>query len=381
MKRFCIYLFFLLAAISCRQEIPMVSSGIDDTYVVYRMKPLILHPQYTGERYEWRDIPSDSLLSTDQDYIFCKADIGTYHISLSIIDSLNPVHQDITIMVQEEEIAYSRYITTVYEYCPAPGQFINELPKYEEGNTAADMAKKAQDRISGTNKQLISLGGFGGYVTFGFDHSVVNVKGQYDFKIFGNAIYASVNPQPDKGRGGSSEPGIVQVSFDRNQNGLPDDQWYELAGSAYRHTDTKRHYQITYYHTDTVTWQDNYGQSGVIPRNSFHTQDYYPKWIESNTISFTGTRLPDNGLDVNGDGTYYLLYAFDWGYADNHPNDSTDLVSFDIDWAVDDNGNPVYLPCVDFIRVYTAENQVCGWLGETSTEITHAEDIYRNTPT
>lgn len=376
MKHLYIYLFILMAAISCQPEIPMVSLGIDDTYVIYRMKPLILHPQYTGERYEWRDIPSDSLLSTGQDYIFCKADIGTYRISLSIIDSHNPIHQDITITVKEEEIAYSRYITKVYEYCPAPGQFINELPQYEEGNTAEDMARKAQDCISGTNNQLISLGGFGGYVTFGFDHSVVNVKGQYDFKIFGNAYYAPLNPRPDKGKGGSSEPGIVQVSFDRNQNGLPDDQWYELSGSAYNHEDTKHHYQITYYHTDTVTWQDNYGETGTIPKNSFHRQDYYPKWIESNTLSFTGTRLPDNCLDVNGNGTYYLLYAFDWGYADNHPNDSTDLVSFDIDWAVDDNGNPVHLPCVDFIRVYTAENQVCGWLGETSTEITHAEDLH-----
>lgn len=69
-----------------------------------------------------------------------------------------------------------------------------------------------------------------------------------------------------------------------------------------------------------------------------------------------------------------MLYAYDWGYVDNHPNDSVSLVSFNIDWAVDSAGNPVHLPGADFIRVYTAVNQNCGWIGETSTEIIRARD-------
>lgn len=376
MKRVYIYMVLLLCLVACQQEIPMVGLGVDDMYVVYRMKPLLLHPEYTGEQYEWRDMPSDSLLSTDHDYVFCKADTGTYYLSLSIIDTTNPVHQDITIVVREEEVAYSRYISKVYEYLPAPGQFVNVLPHYEEGNTAADMARKAQDCISGTNDGLISLGGFGGYVTFGFDHSVVNLLGQYDFKILGNSVYGTSAKKTDHGVGGSSEPGIVEVSFDKNQNGLPDDAWYELAGSAYHNAETKHHYRITYQRGDTVVWQDNTGGMGVIRKNSFHTQDYYPQWIANDTLSFTGTLLPPNAYDELGNGSYFLLYSFDWGYADNHPNDSTDLVSFDIDWAVDSEGQSVYLPCVDFIRVYTAENQVCGWLGETSTEIKRAEDLH-----
>ena len=38
--------------------------------------------------------------------------------------------------------------------------------------------------------------------------------------------------------------------------------------------------------------------------------------------------------------------------------------------------NPVHLPGVDFIRVYTGVNQQCGWLGETSTELSRAEDLH-----
>ena len=71
-----------------------------------------------------------------------------------------------------------------------------------------------------------------------------------------------------------------------------------------------------------------------------------------------------------------MLYCYPWGYVDNHPNNIGDLSSFDIDWAVDALGNPVRLPGVDFIRVYTAVNQQCGWLGETSTDISRAEDLH-----
>lgn len=29
------------------------------------------------------------------------------------------------------------------------------------------------------------------------------------------------------------EPGVIQVCYDANGNGLPDDGWYEIAGSSY----------------------------------------------------------------------------------------------------------------------------------------------------
>ena len=108
----------------------------------------------------------------------------------------------------------------------------------------------------------------------------------------------------------------------------------------------------------------------------YHTQSYYPEWTDADELTFSGTRLPDNGKDVSGWGSYYVLYSYPWGYADNHPNDSVALNSFDIGWAVDRQGNKVSLPGADFIRVYTGVNQYCGWVGETSTEISRAQDLH-----
>ena len=73
--------------------------------------------------------------------------------------------------------AYSQspYIYKVYEYMPAPGQFVNKLPLYEQGDTKNDMRLKAEESIEGETGVTVSLGGYGGYITFGFDHMVENV--------------------------------------------------------------------------------------------------------------------------------------------------------------------------------------------------------------
>lgn len=393
-----LYISLLLAlSYSCQPDIEMVSLGIDEEYAIERMKILHLHPEFTGEAYQWLMTDkngNDSVISTDRDLYFVKKDAGTYNLKLKIIDNTDPVEHHFTIVVWSEQVAYDRYITKVYEYRPAPGQFVNLMPKYSEGDTEVAMIKKVEECISGKNDVLISLGGYGGYVTFGFDHAVVNVSGEMDFKILGNAFYAATNPNPSAPEsGGSSEPGIVMVAIDKNDNGLPDDEWYELAGSEYFNSGTVHNYSVTYYNvddthiatpkpntpiTDTsyIKWSANDGTSGYIEKNSYHRQEYFPLWISDNEITFSGSRLAPNAIDESGVGNYFVLYAYDWGYADNHPNEVGEKSCFDIDWAVDKDGNHVQLDGIDFIRVYTGVNQSCGWLGETSTEICRAEDLH-----
>ncbi|MDE5849297.1 MAG: cell surface protein [Muribaculaceae bacterium] len=376
----------LLAA--CTSEIPMVNLGIDDTYYISRMSKLPLESALTGDAYVWK--VNGEEVSTDRSYVFIARDEGSYDLSFDIIDERTPYHFDFTVNVLHEDVEYSPYISKVYEYCPAPGQFVNEMPRYEEGDSYADILQKAEESISGTNDIMITLGGFGGYVTFGFDHSVINVPGEYDFRIWGNSFYELTDTSR---KGGSAEPGIVMVSYDWNCNGIPDDEWYELAGSSYHNTSTIHNYMVSYkrpdvnripvpdesgYLSDTeyIPWHDSEGTDGFIPMNIFHTQSYWPEWIEHDELNFSGTRLPPNAVDTSGIGRYFILYCFDWGYVDNHPNDYADLNSFKIDWAVDSCGCHVDLPAIDFVRVYTGLNQYCGWLGETSTELCRAADLH-----
>ena len=132
-----------LSIVSCEPYIPMVNLGIDDTYAIERMRTLILHPEYEGEHYEWRLISSplasspDSLIASNRDLIFCQKDTGTYFFRLNIIDQQNPITHLFKVVVWEEQVAYSPYIAKVLEYNPAPGQFVNTMPEYEEGDTYA----------------------------------------------------------------------------------------------------------------------------------------------------------------------------------------------------------------------------------------------------
>lgn len=269
----------------------------------------------------------------------------------------------------------SPYINKVYEYRPAPGQFINQYPAFEAGDDAEAMRAKAAEYVTGDARSALSLGGFGGCIVFGFDHTVRNVKGKMDFQVLGNAF---VSNRKTLRYGGSSEPGIIMVSEDANGNGAPDDPWYEIAGSEYRKPSTIKNYTVTYYRSDgDIRWKDSEGKSGTIDRNEWHTQDsYYPLWVAADSMSFTGTRLADNAAN---EGTrrnpYYVQYIYDYGYADNQPNDST-MSKIDIDWAVDADGNAANLNGIDFVKVYTGVNQKCGWMGETSTEVAGAVDLH-----
>lgn len=245
---------------------------------------------------------------------------------------------------------YSPYIAKVFEYRPAPGQFINLLPP-----TQADAAAKLEG--SDGSKGMVSLGAFGGYIVFGFDHGVPNRPGK-DLALLGNGFDTA------------AEPGVVQVSRDVNGNGLPDDPWYELAGAAQdrRLAD----YRVTYYRpaqpTDDVRWTDNQGGEGVVRyMKEFKQQPHYPAW-EGDSYTLAGSRLPDN---ASKQGDTWVLQAFGWGYADEQA-----VGQMDLDWAVDAQGKPVQLSEVHFVRVHTAVQQCNERLGESSTELRGAADLW-----
>lgn len=388
-----LWLAAVIGLAGCQGEMENISSGLNDYYYVERMRKLRLAPAYEGKSYRWTMRLADgrdTLLSTQREYVFLADREGTYNLTFSLDDGGRGYQHQFPVRVVHEDTEYSPYTAKVYAYRPAPGQFVNTMPIYEEGDDEETMRRKAEDDL--VNDVTISLGSYGGYVTFGFDHTVVNVPGEKDFYIKGNAFYSDIPDYKDK-KGGSCEPGIVMVAFDRNCNGMADeDEWYELAGSEYYKPATLKNYEITYQRpddhapipdktktlTDTVyiPWRDNMGGSGYVPKNMYHAQSYYPMWLKEDQLTFRGTLLPQNGVDESGRGTYYVLFSYLWGYVDNHPNEETNLCSFDISWAVDKQGNPVHLPGVDFVKVYTGVRQYCGWIGETSTEVARAQDLH-----
>lgn len=263
---------------------------------------------------------------------------------------------------------------SVIEYSPAPGQFVNEIPQYETGDTPETMKAKATEMLN--NGELITLGAWGGSVTLKLERPIANAEGKADFRVLGNAYYADGNTG-SLPRRGSAEPGIILVMKDENGNGLPDDTWYEIKGSET--AQSQYPYTVTYQapSTDTpleqhISWTANDGSTGYIPRqNQYHNHSYYPQWLPERQITVSGRRLPDNSVLV---GNTYQLICYDNGYADCHPNSST-ASQIDIDRAVDARGQKVSLTDIDFIKVYTGVLQVNGWIGECSTEIAGIEAL------
>lgn len=250
----------------------------------------------------------------------------------------------------------------VIEYLPAPGQYINEsVSGFDNITSQQEACAQAEKRLS--ENQYVSLGGWGGYIIVKFDKSIKN-SGKYDFSVSCNSFDTS------------SEPGIVWVMQDTNNNGEPDDIWYELKGSHFGKEGYERNYWVRYYRPDAkgnTQWEDSNGETGVIKwAGNYHSQDfYYPNWVKENTYTLYGSRLPLQAVQDPQTGNWTNL-PFDWGYVDNFGEDfdeETHRNLFSISNAVKENNEPANLTSIDFIKVQTAVNGSAGWLGENSTEV------------
>ena len=344
-------------------------------------RKLVIKPLPSYEHnvdYSWNVEEIDELTGSDSYFVFLADEAGSYHINAvaTTSDDDNQISMTRTFVVtvygekdfyRPKNGASQADWNKVIEYTPAPGQFINELKTggFDASHVTPEAAVSyAESRLM--EDGWVSLGGFGGYVIVGFDHSIDNSR-TYDFGIISNAF------------DGSSEPGVVWVMQDENGNGYPDDTWYELAGSETGKFETYRDYAVTYYRPSApkmpVQWTDNYGNNGEIDYlQQFHNQDYYyPLWIGTDSYTLTGTRLEARNYDQSGNGSYWIQPHYDWGYADNFSpsdfNSENKANLFRISNAIDFEGNPINLSHIDFVKVQCAVNSKSGWLGELSTEV------------
>lgn len=306
---------------------------------------------------------------------------GSFRVDFRATDGTSAADTTLTVVVCPPEGSFRRPVSAssspfadqVLYFLPAPGQYVNE------NYTALTMEEACAYAVNRLKEdKYVSLGGFGGVLVLGFDHSVVN-DGDYNFAIK-NSLYSNY-----------SEPGIVWVAQDENGDGLANDTWYELKASEYGLDCTVQDYAVTYYRptapAQPVAWTDNHGGSGSIDYLvAYHKQDYYyPLWVKTDQYTLRGSRLEARNYDQSGRGTYWINPDYGWGYADNFspvdmlPERATGVTKgcnhFRIADAVTYDGQPANLQYIDFVKVQTGLNTKSGWLGEVSTEVCRVIDF------
>lgn len=181
-----------------------------------------------------------------------------------------------------------------------------------------------------------------------------------------------------------------------------------------------------------VTWSASYKtrptssatpESGSVAYNNWHKHSYFPLFNNYFASPKTGASALDGllntvpaGLNFTGKFGAYTAKSgttastlmlkgvklvppknnnanstapddFLFGYFDCHPNglrsgaqvnpyatgrtgnDNSNGDPMDISWAVDENGNPVYLDAIRYVRCYTGVMQMNGIMGESSSEL------------
>ena len=161
---------------------------------------------------------------------------------------------------------------------------------------------------------------------------------------------------------------------DENGNGLPDDTWYELAGSQTGNADTRERYAITYYKPSApasdVLWTDNFGGIGSVDYNQFHSQPYYfPMFIAADSYTLTGTCLKST-MNI---GSIETSAGYAWGYVDNYDDGSKK--DFWLEDAIKADGSPARLKYIDFVKVHTGMTGKGAAVGEISTEAGNPTDL------
>ncbi|MCC8034581.1 MAG: hypothetical protein LIO77_01445 [Rikenellaceae bacterium] len=303
-------------------------------------------------RFQWK-VDGVQQSETSEYFSFTPAAKGTYTVTVTTTQDGKQAEGTVEVECVDAEGTYYRpYLsgthqaraTEVFEYSPAPGQFVS-VPT---GATAETLRAETQLKLesSGTG-YFTSLGAYGGYVVIGFDHSIPNIEGLPDLIIEGNPFDSS------------NEPGIVYVMQDENGDGLPNDTWYELKGSETGTAECWQRYAVTYFRPGSqILYMDSKGETGTMPG----TIDRFLNFIDGDRLTFVGTRLPSKFEIING--THYHG-SFDWGYVDN----LNDREGFYIEDAIQADGSPANLEYIDFIKVQTGQLVYSSLLGEVSTEL------------
>jgi len=245
----------------------------------------------------------------------------------------------------------------VIKYLPAPGQFINNSSYNNPANA-----------LGVPDGKLVTLGGFGGSITLLLDRPIIDIPGEADFIIIGNALYYGGDNHQRW-----AEPALIEISSNGND-------WILIGGSIFN----------TNFKPTTNLIALNYTNTN---------RSYWPTWCSSNSFTISGysinskfnPRLEVYGIYTNAPSdSIETLYGFgdctpkgiipadfndNWS-SDNPLSFGNEDIGGDaikLEWVVNSNGEPIYenirYANFSFIRLTTAVNINFTNLGEISPEI------------
>jgi hypothetical protein len=348
-----------------RRRSPLDNAG-NFSYASPVSRPLVLAPVLWGIRddadFEWKVDGQVQSGATGRYFTFTPGEQKTY----TVVCSAGGLSAETRVTGTASESGTKRPKTAesrrqamdCFDYSPAPGELLGVQPPIDFSDFATEetVRQKSEDKLRG--KDLLeggkyegwSLGDGGGYVIFGFDHSVEKRATGGELYIKGNA------PTPSPTQSGDDEPGVVWVMQDSNGNGKPDDVWYELRGEAYSQNYNIHRYALTWFRpyikggTSHGSWVDNRGKSGT------HYSANFPFSVKGASVTFALSYLEYDDLD------------YSVGYVDIYKCDT-----FNIADAVQADGTPINLTYVDFVKVQSAcFNPYKG--KDLSTELAAPED-------
>ncbi|MCI8387260.1 MAG: DUF4430 domain-containing protein [Clostridiales bacterium] len=276
-------------------------------------------------------------------------------------------------------------LMSVYEYLPIGSQYTNK----GFGN-APVIYTKGMTLTAPPNNWMLgqTVGNFGGYMTYQLSTPLKNDPANpygIDFIVYGNG----------QGSTGYVEPASVWVAQDKDGDGQPD-KWYELAGSAFFDATTVWNYEVTYSkgENNTTDYKTSDGYAGHF---NYEYPDISKYGALGAAVGHESVTVRATKLDEN------MIPRF--GYGDVHSNDEGDIEtplnpydgtnpmfadfgvplegyvrgdSMDISWAVDEEGNPVALDEITFIRLNNARFVLHSAFGEQSAEICAVVPLYGN---
>ncbi len=245
----------------------------------------------------------------------------------------------------------------VISYLPAPGQFINNTSYNNPANG-----------LGAPDEKIVTLGGFGGSITILLDRPIIDLPGEVDFVIIGNALYFAGDNHKRW-----AEPALVEISSNGND-------WIIIGGSIFNTAFKPATNLITVNYTNT-------------------NSNIWPTWCSSNSFNISSysinpkfsPRLEGNGNYTNAfTDSYETLYGFgdctpkgnfptdfnsSWGNDDplTFGNANIGGDSIKIEWAINSNGDSIYEKIrynnFSFVRLTTAVNINFTNLGEMSPEL------------